>query len=196
MKNPFHRVVNGKLGNNINKGQDKVNTPYTLYVQEDFVPLSSFPEVFQKSLELIRERPDFDLIRYYAYYPYTSLKNYKDGFSEMIYKPYSLDTSKVYFYNDHPHLRHSNFLEKFGRYEEGLSVDRTEYRMCISLIQKKAKGLFYNDIKGLFDQLNTASEPSTISRKKLTTGNSLAIKIIRNLYRQVKYNYDILFYRP
>jgi glycosyltransferase involved in cell wall biosynthesis len=30
--------VNKGLGNNINKGQDAVKTPYTLYVQEDFQP--------------------------------------------------------------------------------------------------------------------------------------------------------------
>ncbi len=29
---------NRGLGHNINKGQDAVKTPYTLYIQEDFVP--------------------------------------------------------------------------------------------------------------------------------------------------------------
>ena len=31
-------TVNKGLGNNLNKGQDRVSKPYTLYVQEDFVP--------------------------------------------------------------------------------------------------------------------------------------------------------------
>ena len=34
------------LGNNINKGQDAVKTPLTLYVQEDFTPAAIFPESF------------------------------------------------------------------------------------------------------------------------------------------------------
>src|SRR5581483_2813921 len=38
---PFRLITapkNGGLGQNINKGQDAISTPYTLYVQEDFVP--------------------------------------------------------------------------------------------------------------------------------------------------------------
>src|SRR5215217_1207972 len=38
---------NRGLGNNINKGQDAVQTPLTLYVQEDFTPALIFPEKFQ-----------------------------------------------------------------------------------------------------------------------------------------------------
>ena len=37
---------NRGLGNNINKGQDAVHTPLTLYVQEDFTPAAIFPEIF------------------------------------------------------------------------------------------------------------------------------------------------------
>src|SRR5690554_3943450 len=33
---------NKGLGNNINKGQETITTPYTLYVQEDFEPTSFF----------------------------------------------------------------------------------------------------------------------------------------------------------
>ncbi len=46
-KYPFRLVktpVNKGLGNNINKGQDAVTTPYTLYVQEDFIPTDLFRE--------------------------------------------------------------------------------------------------------------------------------------------------------
>ena len=35
---------NAGLGNNINKGQDAVKTPYTLYVQEDFDPFPGYKE--------------------------------------------------------------------------------------------------------------------------------------------------------
>src|SRR5690349_1030002 len=37
---------NKGLGNNINKGQDAVTKPFTLYVQEDFDPTAAFPGRF------------------------------------------------------------------------------------------------------------------------------------------------------
>ncbi|HVZ24538.1 MAG TPA: glycosyltransferase, partial [Sediminibacterium sp.] len=40
-------AVNKGLGNNINKGQDAVSTPYTLYVQEDFEPAADFAAHFR-----------------------------------------------------------------------------------------------------------------------------------------------------
>ncbi|HEY0898105.1 MAG TPA: glycosyltransferase, partial [Sphingobacteriaceae bacterium] len=45
--------LNKGLGNNINKGQDAVRTSYTLYVQEDFVPTSLFPEKLQAAVQLM-----------------------------------------------------------------------------------------------------------------------------------------------
>jgi glycosyltransferase involved in cell wall biosynthesis len=44
--------VNKGLGNNLNKGQAAVTTPYTLYVQEDFVPTAAFPKHFKEGLAI------------------------------------------------------------------------------------------------------------------------------------------------
>jgi hypothetical protein len=181
------------LGNNLNKGQDAVLTPYTLYVQEDFTPTAIFPEHFADVLIMMNKRKDFDIARFYAYDPYPYLKPYKNGFSKMLIKPWYLDYHKVYYYSDHPHLRRNNFFEKFGRYPEGIKGDRTEYRMCLSFIQNKGKGLFFNEFKQLFIQENSADEPSTMSRKNLTTSKNPFIAFVRFWYRQVRYNYDILF---
>src|SRR5690606_11640057 len=157
--------LNKGLGNNINKGQDAVDTPYTLYVQEDFVPSALFPEHFQDALTIMEDRKDLDIIRFYAYSPYPYLKPYTKGYSEMLIKPWYTNYGKIYYYSDHPHLRRSDFLEKFGRYAEGIKGDRTEYRRCVSFIQNKGKGLFYNDFKSLFTQENSEDEPSTMKRK-------------------------------
>ncbi len=185
--------VNKGLGNNINKGQDAVKTPYTLYVQEDFVPTPLFPEKFRSALQIMEERPDFDIIRFYSYLKYPYLKPYKDGFSEMYVKPWFGDYRKIYFYSDHPHLRRTSFLEKFGRYAEGRNVDRTEYRKCINFIQKRGKGLFYDNFKELFIQMNSETEPSSLMRSKWTRSNSFFIRFLRDSYRQIRYNFDILF---
>lgn len=185
--------VNKGLGNNINKGQDAVVTPFTLYVQEDFVPSTLFPEHFLHALQIMEDRVDLDIVRFYAYYPYPYLRPYKKGFSEMHIKPWYVDYGKIYYYSDHPHLRRSNFLQKFGRYAEGIKGDRTEYRMCLSFIQNKGKGLFYDKYDQLFTQINSDEEPSTMTRKSWTTSKNSVISFVRHAYRQIRYNYDILF---
>jgi glycosyltransferase involved in cell wall biosynthesis len=184
---------NRGLGNNLNKGQDAVNTPYTLYVQEDFVPTPKFLRPFEHALGVLEEVKEMDIARFYAYSAYPYLKPYSGGFSEMIYKPWQADTAKIYNYSDHPHLRRSSFFDKFGRYKEGIKSDRTEYLMCISFLQKGGKGIFYNNFKDLFLQENSSEEPSTVTRSNWRNSSNIAVSLIRSVYRQVKYNYDIQF---
>jgi glycosyltransferase involved in cell wall biosynthesis len=187
---------NGGLGNNLNKGQDAVKTPYTLYVQEDFEPTSDFAAFFQFALRAMNERPELDIVRLYAYVKYPYLKPFGNGYSEMLYKPWFRDYMKIYMYSDHPHLRRSNFTQKFGRYPEGMKGDITEYRMCLSFIQKKGRGLFYEDFQALFHHNNTDDEPSTMTRNNWKQQSSnVFIRFARNSYRQVKYNFDLLFSR-
>ena len=184
---------NKGLGNNLNKGQDAVVTPYTLYVQEDFTPTLIFPAHFKDALGFMNEEKELDVVRFYAYKTYPYLKAFKNGFSKMLIKPWYINYGKVNYYSDHPHLRRSNYFTKFGRYAEGIKGDRTEYRMCISFIQNKGNGLFFNNFKELFIQENSAAEPSTMTRKNLTTSKNIFITFIRNGYRQLRYNYDIQF---
>lgn len=188
--------VNKGLGNNINKGQDAVRTPYTLYVQEDFVPTAELLPAFQYSLATLRERPDVDLMRFYAYYAYPYLKAQGHGFSEMLYKPWFTHTGKIYQYSDHPHLRRSTFPQKFGRYVEGIKSDKAEYLMCISFIRHKGKALFYNDFSSLFLQENSAAEPSTVQRSDWRQSENALIGLVRTVYRQLKYNYDLHLRSP
>ncbi len=187
--------VNKGLGNNLNKGQDAVNTDFTLYVQEDFIPTEAFASNFQNALAILKAREELDIIRFYAYVKYPYLKPYKNGFSEMLIQPWFTDYMKIYFYSDHPHLRRRNFIEKFGRYAEGVKGDRMEYRMCVSFIQNKGKGLFFDDFKSLFIQENSEAEPSTMVRTNWTHTKNPVISLLRYLYRQLKYNYDIWFYK-
>lgn len=184
--------INGGLGHNINKGQAVITTPYTLYVQEDFVPTEAFPERLIQALGMMGEDQAIDFMRFYAYIPYPYLKPQNDfGFSEMHLPFPGYRYKKIYQYSDHPHLRRSTFIEKFGKYKEGVSVDRAEYQMCISFLRNKGKGYFYNDFKGLFDQVNTTTEPSTATRSDWKNRSNFFISSIRNIYRQLKYNYDI-----
>lgn len=186
---------NGGLGKNLNKGQEAVKTPFTLYVQEDFVPKEMFREKLQNALLLMNEKPEIDIIRFYAYFNFPRLKPYRNGFSEMIFDRYNILTSykKFYMYSDHPHLRRSNFLEKFGRYAEGVKGDVTEYRMMMSFLKNRGKGLFYADYKGLFDQINSAQEPSTMKRDFWRENNSVPVKVLRHLYRHIRFNFDLHF---
>lgn len=184
---------NKGLGNNINKGQDAVKTLFTLYVQEDFDPFPVFATKFSEALALFRKDESLDIIRFYAYFKYPYLKPVAHGFSEMQFGILSPGYKKFYQYSDHPHLRRTTFLQKFGRYTEGVKGDVTEYNMMMSFLQHKGKGLFYEDFKGLFDQINTSDEPSTMKRNFWRESDNPAVWFARQLYRYYKMNRDYLF---
>jgi glycosyltransferase involved in cell wall biosynthesis len=185
--------VNRGLGNNINKGQDAVTCPFTLYVQEDFTPTAIFPERFSYALRLINEEPSIDVVRFYAYFEYPYLRKPRNGFYEMDFKVWKPGYNKFYVYSDHPHLRRSSFLEKFGRYVEGKKGDVTEYSMMMSFLKKNGRALFYKDYTGLFVQKNSEAEPSTMKRNMWRESNSFLITQLRHLYRHLKFNFDYLF---
>jgi glycosyltransferase involved in cell wall biosynthesis len=183
---------NAGLGNNINKGQDAVTTPYTLYVQEDFDPLPGYAQHLQDALDILNERQDIDMARFYAYYKYPYLKPIRKGFSEMIFNFGAPGYRKFHYYSDHPHLRRDTFFKKFGRYAEGYNIEKGEFMMTMSFLKNKGKAIFYDDINGLFDQLNTAAEPSTMKRNNLKLSGNPLIVFVRDIYRHLKYNYDYL----
>lgn len=191
--------VNKGLGNNINKGQDAVSLPLTLYVQEDFEPTENFPVHFTRSLQIMQEDKGIDIIRFYAYFRYPYTKPYAPGFSELQFKwaPWYSNHLKFHFYSDHPHLRRSGFFTKFGRYREGISGDRTEYSMSLSFIRNKARGLFSDDFSGLFYQKNSPDEPSTMERADWRQQKKPLILFMRFIYLQVKFvkcTLDLLLY--
>src|ERR1700743_732296 len=183
---------NAGLGNNINKGQDAVQTPYTLYVQEDFDPVPGCKKHLKDALAIMEERGDIDLVRFYAYFKYPYLKPYKNGFSEMIFKIWYPGYRKFHCYSDHPHLRRSTFFQKFGRYREGIKGDKTEFSMAMSFLKNKGRGMFYEDFKGLFDQRNSEDEPSTmtLTRSDFRQSSNPLVAIARAVYRNVKHTYD------
>ena len=183
---------NAGLGNNINKGQDAVNTPYTLYVQEDFDPFPGYAEHLEDALDIMEERQDIDMARFYAYNKYPYLKPLRKGFSEMIFKFSSSGYRKFHYYSDHPHLRRSTFFKKFGRYAEGYNIEKAEFMMTIAFLKNKGKAIFYEDYQGLFDQLNTSAEPSTMKRGNLKLSGNFFISFVRDIYRHIKYNYDYI----
>ncbi|RCH55127.1 glycosyl transferase family 2 [Mucilaginibacter hurinus] len=187
--------TNRGLGNNINKGQDAVETLYTLYVQEDFDPFPGYALHLQNALDIMDERKDVDMVRFYAYFKYPYLKPYRDGFSEMMFSIWKPGYRKFHVYSDHPHLRRNSFFHKFGRYAEGEKGDRTEFLMAISFLKNKGKAMFYEDFKGLFDQVNSAAEPTTMTRSDMRQSDNPFIAFIRMIYRNVKHNYDLLTFK-
>jgi len=180
--------LNRGLGNNINKGQDAVNTPYTLYVQEDFEPKPIFAQHFSDALQYMNEDKSLDIASFYAYFKYPYLKPYGKGFSEMIFRlsPFANNHLKFYVYSDHPHLRRSSFFDKFGRYPEGIKGDITEYRMALSFIKKNGKGIFYDNFNDLFYQKNSPDEPSTMGRSSWRESRNIFALAVRAVYLQFK----------
>lgn len=186
---------NRGLGNNINKGQDAVTTPYTLYVQEDFDPFPGYAEHLQDALDLMSERPELDMARFYAYFKYPYLKPLRKGFSEMMFSVWKPGYRKFHVYSDHPHLRRTSFFSKFGRYAEGIKGDRTEFLMAMSFLKNKGKAIFYEDYKGLFDQVNPDDEPSTMTRSDFRQSTNPFVAFARMIYRNIKHNYDLATFK-
>lgn len=185
--------VNKGLSNNINKGQDAIKTPYTLYIQEDFVPTEAFPVKFQQSLEIMEERKDIDLVRYWAFGIYPYLSKIRNGFSEMKFSFWKPGYIKFYVYSDACHLRRSSFFNSFGRFiEEGIKSDRAEYLMTMSFNRNKGIAIYYDNFRELFDHSNSDDEPSTVERNSLRTTVNPVIAIFRFLYRYIKFNLDHL----
>lgn len=184
---------NGGLGNNLNKGQDAVETKYTLYVQEDFTPLEPCLKYLKDALAIMTKDESIDTIRFYGYIDYPHTVPYQSGFSEMVFNPWSLDITKVSMYSDHPHLRKSNFFEKFGRYTENKKSDQIEYDMMVSFLKNKAKCLLVDDYRSVFLQTNTTEEPSTVKRNSLRYSGSKIISLPRFIYRTIKFNYRFFF---
>lgn len=187
---PFKLVttpVNRGLGNNINKGQEAVASPFTLYVQEDFLPTDIFPTHFQDALTFMREDTGLDIARFYSYFAYPQLIPFKKGFSKMVYSFWNLNHLKFYYYSDHPHLRRSNFLEKFGKYPEGYDINVTEAKMGIQFLRRKGRGIFFNEFSTLFEQRNTSHEPSTMDRPDWRLSPNPFVRLARFFYLRYRW---------
>ena len=181
--------VNKGHGHSMNKGQDVITTPYTIYVQEDFVPTTIFPTHLQDALQFMNEDKTLDYIRFWALASkYPDLKPYGKGYSEMIFNFWTTNHLKFYQYSDTPHLRRSNFFERFGRYKEGLKGDVIDYKMAISFIQHKGKGLFYDDYSALLSHENSHEEPSTMRPLTNWRQNTFfLIRLLRWFYLKYKW---------
>ncbi len=68
-----------------------------------------------------------------------------------------------------------------------MSVDVSEYAMCISFIREKGKGLFFDNFWELFEQRNSPDEPSVAERSSWRQSNSLFVNILRFLYHRYKF---------
>jgi glycosyltransferase involved in cell wall biosynthesis len=188
---------NRGLANNINKGQRAVHSPYTLYIQEDFIPNEQFRQHLINGLELIKEDLQIDLVRFYAHHKHPYLKPLPNGFSEMEFNFWRPGFWQFWCYSDNPHLRRSDFLQKFGNFREGISSDKAEFQMAISFLQKKGKAIIHEDFRNIFIHQNNLQEPSQVARKEfrkyLQLTDFFLIKMVRTGYRNIKFRTVYLF---
>ncbi len=189
--------INKGLGNNINKGQDAVETPFTLYVQEDFVPKPAFVKKLSQASDFMEEDKEIDFVRFYGFYIYPHLKTVKNGFSEMIFKHSFIweGYRKFFYYSDQPHLRRTNFFKKYGRYDEGIKPDRTEYNMMMTVLSVGVKGYFCEDFTASFDHDNSTEEPSMIERSSWRGNTNVFVSISRHIYRYIRFNLELIIFK-
>ena len=189
---------NGGLQRNLNKAHRAVLTLFTLYIQEDFVPYPEFVSKFKTSLDLLKADEGLDMVRYYSYYKYPYITPVSDGFSEMNFSFFSWGWRKFALYSDHPHLRRSTFVRKFGKFKEGINSDKAEFWMMMSVLQNKGRGLLYDQFRDLFDQKNDM-ESSSLNRadwtEKRRFSKNIFIIIVRQLYRHIGFHTKYLFFK-
>ena len=173
---------NKGLGNNINKGQKEVRSPYTLYVQEDFIPAPVFPERLSESLSILNEDSQIDFIRFFALFRYPDLRSYNDHFSSVFFNKWNMSHLKFFCYSDNPHLRRSSFFKKFGEYKEGWAGDVTEFVMSLSFFRIGGKALIAKDYDKVFIHQNSNDEPSMMERKPWRHKKDFFIRVLRAVY--------------
>ncbi len=179
---------NRGYGNCINKGEDAITTPYTLYLQEDFVPFDIFPEHFKDALQILNEDRAIDYVRFWALEDmHLNLKPYGKGFSEMEYKLGNMYHYKFYQFSDTPNIRRNNFREKFGRYREGIFGDLTDYYMAISFLHNKGRGLFFNKYDSLFVHSDSEEGSRIRSGKNWKQSGNIFIRFMRFFYLRYKW---------
>ena len=101
----------------------------------------------------------------------------------MLFKWWYPGLDKFAFYSDHPHLRRDTYFQKFGRYLEGTSGDKTEFGMMMSVLQNKGKAFFYDEHKSILEQVNSSDEPSTMKRNMWRNSDNFLISRARVVYR-------------
>jgi len=144
----------------------------------------------------MNENKDLDIVRFWSFFRYPTLKPFGKGFYKMVYSPWNLNHLKFYYYSDNPHLRRSNFIEKYGRYREGIKGDRAEYSMALSFLRHKGKGLFYYECDSLFEHKNSPDEPSTMGRADWRQSKSpffLFLRWVYLRYRWAKCTWELKF---
>nr|WP_199082925.1 hypothetical protein [Pedobacter sp. ASV19] len=141
---------------------------------------------FYMATNIVQGEQRFDRLLYIRL---VNVRSYNQNFNEMIFESSFLKWNhlKFYMYSDHPHLRRSTFFNRFGKYDEGIKPDSTEFNMALSFIKNKGRGLLVKDIYGIFDQKNSADEPSTINRSSWREQDSFVVRSMRRLFLVYRY---------
>jgi glycosyltransferase involved in cell wall biosynthesis len=181
--------INKGLANNINKGQNAISKEFVIYIQEDFVPEEIFADTLAQSLAILKKDDGIDTIRFYSYFPYPNTKPYNSQFDEMVFEHNFLKWNhlKFYMYSDHPHIKRRSFVDKFGKYKEGIQSDEAEFEMCLSYIKNSGRGLLVKEFSKVFDQKNNIDEPSTIGRKLWRQKQTSSVQILRRIFLIFRY---------
>jgi glycosyltransferase involved in cell wall biosynthesis len=121
---------NRGLGHNQNKGIRAAKGDYVLHLQDDW-ECRGPSDFIEAGIELLEERPDVGLVRYYDEPKNIPFKRHisATGRVSAIFQSKDLATQGHFGYSDTPHLKRRNFHERFGSYAEGVSMTAMEIEM-------------------------------------------------------------------
>ena len=159
-KLPFDKFLftkkNQGLGANTNKGIKNSSGAFILQLQDDW--LCKEPADFlQRGVEVMEERPDIGLIRYYdvSYLKYFEI--YQTVHKNSIIRIFAQDQkgilNGIHIYSDTPHLKRKIIHDKIGMYLEKVPMTKMELDFCKRFnAQDRYKAAYIEDYE-IFEHL-------------------------------------------
>jgi len=186
---------NTGLASNINRGIDKCQGQYIVYIQEDF----GINQEFANQIDHILKILDKDKIEMIRLRSNVNFKTYHliQGYFKLIprFAPQNFLIDH-YRYSDHPYVVKTNFFKKFGYYKENVNTSYGENEYMIRMMKLNPKIAIcknecvdsYN-FEGSIREENHLDKPHPLFKLK-------NLKPIKRILNSLRFKIEYLFYRP
>jgi glycosyltransferase involved in cell wall biosynthesis len=134
---------NSGLGANINKGIRHCSGEFILYCQEDFLITSSFTNVIDEVIGLLRQ-DKADMVRLTANYKFPKLIPVSKNVSRIPKLSTRNFLYNAFQYSDNPFVIKNDFFEKNGAYLENVKGNYCELEYAIRIMRSKVKVAILN----------------------------------------------------
>jgi len=184
----FDRVLlegkNRGLGHNQNKGVRAAQGEFLLQVQDDW-ECRGPSDFLEAGVELLQERPDVWLVRYYDESVGVPAEHHvsASGRVARIYRNQDLAKYGYFAYSDTPHLKRRDFHERFGSYAERVPMTVMEIAMCKAFASQSDAHVAFLEGYSDWKHLGREESRNPSGRRALLRARLLANPITRLPFR-------------